>query len=85
MHSILEIQRILSTLRCRLLDSPERIELVIKYKERFCQSMHNYVHLKEKELIRLTEFITYNVQLIDLIDEDHQKVRQIVRCLLSGI
>ena len=46
--------------------------------------MHNYVYLKEKELIRLTEFITYYVKLIDLIDEDHQKVRQIVRCLLSG-
>ena len=35
--------------------------------------MQKYVYLKEKELIRLTEFITYNIQLIDLIDEDPQK------------
>ena len=47
--------------------------------------MNNYVYLTEKELFRPTEFIINNIQLIELIHDDHQKVLQIVRCLLWGI
>ena len=35
--------------------------------------MNNYVYLKEKEMFRPTEFTTFNIQSIDLMQEDHQK------------
>ena len=47
--------------------------------------MHNYVYLKEKEFFRPNDIITYNIQLFDLIRDNHQKVLQIVRYLLWGI
>ena len=40
--------------------------------------MHNYVYLKEKEFFRPSDIITYNIQLFDLIRDNHQKVLQIV-------